>query len=49
MLTDLNNPASIEDSYSGYTVTPISNYWMEHPHFTIGRAIVDKRKVSELN
>jgi hypothetical protein len=26
---------------------PIGRYWMEHPHFTLGQAIVDKRKVSE--
>jgi len=26
---------------------PVGRYWMEHPHFTLGRAIVDKRKVSE--
>jgi hypothetical protein len=25
---------------------PIGQYWMEHPHFTLGRAIVDKSKVS---
>lgn len=23
------------------TTTPIGNYWMEHPHFTLGQAIVD--------
>lgn len=28
-------------------VSPIGSYWMEHPHFTIGQAIVDKSKVSE--
>lgn len=28
-------------------VSPIGSYWMEHPHFTLGQAIVDKRKVSE--
>ena len=28
-------------------VSPIGSYWMEHPHLTIGSAIVDKRKVSE--
>ena len=28
-------------------VSPIGRYWMEHPHFTLGQAIVDKRKVSE--
>ena len=27
--------------------SPIGSYWMEHPHFTLGQAIVDKRKVSE--
>lgn len=27
--------------------SPIGSYWMEHPHFTLGHAIVDKRKVSE--
>jgi hypothetical protein len=26
---------------------PIGQYWMEHPHFTLGQAIIDKRKVSE--
>jgi len=26
---------------------PIGNYWMEHPHFTLGQAIVDKRKITE--
>ena len=26
---------------------PIGSYWMEHPHFTLGKALVDKRKVSE--
>lgn len=26
---------------------PIGHYWMEHPHFTLGRAIVDKNKVQE--
>ena len=26
---------------------PVGRYWMEHPHFTLGQAIVDKRKVSE--
>ena len=26
---------------------PVGCYWMEHPHFTLGNAIVDKRKVSE--
>ena len=26
---------------------PVGRYWMEHPHFTLGRAIVDKRKVKE--
>ena len=25
----------------------LGRYWMEHPHFTLGQAIVDKRKVSE--
>ena len=24
---------------------PIGKYWMEHPHFTLGRAIIDKRKI----
>ena len=28
-------------------VSPIGSYWMEHPHFTLGQAIVDKRKVSK--
>jgi hypothetical protein len=28
-------------------VSPIGSYWMEHPNFTLGQAIVDKRKVSE--
>ena len=28
-------------------VSPIGSYWMEHPHFSLGRAIIDKRKVSE--
>ncbi len=28
-------------------LSPIGSYWMEHPHFTLGQAIVDKRKVSE--
>lgn len=28
-------------------VSPIGSYWMEHPHFTLGQAIIDKRKVSE--
>lgn len=28
-------------------VSPIGGCWMEHPHFTLGQAIVDKRKVSE--
>ena len=27
--------------------SPVGHYWMEHPHFTLGQAIVDKRKVSE--
>ena len=27
--------------------SPIGRYWMEHPHFSLGLAIVDKRKVSE--
>ena len=27
--------------------SPIGHYWMEHPHFTLGQAIVDKRKVTE--
>lgn len=26
---------------------PIGKYWMEHPHFTLGKAIVDRRKVSK--
>ena len=26
---------------------PVGRYWMEHPHFTLGQAIFDKRKVSE--
>ena len=26
---------------------PLGRYWMEHPHFTLGQAIVDKRKVPE--
>jgi len=26
---------------------PLGHYWMEHPHFTLGQAIVDKRRVSE--
>ena len=25
---------------------PIGKYWMEHPHFTLGRALIDNRKVS---
>ena len=25
----------------------LGRYWMEHPHFTLGQAIVDKRKVNE--
>jgi hypothetical protein len=25
----------------------LGRYWMEHPHFTLGQAIVDKRKVGE--
>ncbi len=28
------------------TQTPIGKYWMEHPHFTLGRAIVDKSLAS---
>jgi hypothetical protein len=28
--------------------SPVGRYWMEHPHFTLGQAIVDKRKVREL-
>ena len=27
--------------------TSLGRYWMEHPHFTLGQAIVDKRKVNE--
>ena len=27
---------------------PVGRYWMEHPHFTLGQAIVEKRKVSEV-
>jgi len=27
--------------------SPVGRYWMEHPHFTLGQAIVDKSKVSE--
>lgn len=27
--------------------SPIGSYWMEHPHFTIGKAIVDKQKVRQ--
>jgi hypothetical protein len=26
--------------------SPLGHYWMEHPHFTLGHAIVDKRKVN---
>jgi hypothetical protein len=26
---------------------PIGRYWMEHPHFTLGQALIDKRKVSK--
>ena len=25
---------------------PIGKYWMEHPHFTLGKAIIDKKKIS---
>ena len=25
---------------------PIGKYWMEHPHFTLGRALIDNQKVS---
>jgi len=28
---------------------PIGRYWMEHPHFTLGRALVDKREVPQGN
>ena len=27
--------------------SPIGRYWMEHPHFTLGQAVVDKRKVNK--
>ena len=26
---------------------PIGKYWMEHPHFTLGKAIIDKKRVSK--
>ena len=26
---------------------PIGKYWMEHPHFTLGKAIVDRKKFSK--
>ncbi|MEM7379144.1 MAG: FAD-dependent oxidoreductase [Pseudomonadota bacterium] len=39
-----------EQQYGGAffsTGLPIGQYWMEHPHFTLGQAIVDKQKVTE--
>jgi len=26
---------------------PLGRYWMEHPHFTLGYALIDRRKVSD--
>lgn len=30
------------------TSTPIGQYWMEHPHFTIGRVLVNKDKINHI-
>ena len=39
-------PANLRNNFI-YNDTSLGRYWMEHPHFTLGQAIIDNTKVNE--